>query len=206
MKTCFNVFAILTIVSIALLGSGCQAFFGTTREVAVDEPNMKGAAYDRSDFRTMPDQIARELLDSHVIAGADKKPIVVILGIDNETDELMNMRALADSVRDVLLKSHQVRFVNATARDKLLKEQKYEAKHVTPEQQKKIKAQLGADLMLTGVMIKMTNEQRPEARISKKKEIYYKLTVDLTDLETNELLDTANSERAREESKPMIRW
>ena len=60
--------------------------------------------------------------------------------------------------------------------------------------------------MLSGSITEMRQSSPRQVRVSKQKLSYYKLTLEVTDLETGELLWTGEQEMARQASQPIIGW
>ena len=186
--------------------SGCAAFRQSVVDVDPDKSEAMDSKYDYTDMKTMPDEIAQQILSHPTVAKDDTAPIVAILGIENRTTLHIDTKALADTLMAKLLNSGKLRFVNAAKRDQLLKEQNYQAAHATKDSQVSIGKQLGAKYMITGAMIELTKQTGRQVRVSKKEERYYRLTVELTDLESGLITMVGSSERARKESQPLIGW
>ena len=194
-------------VGLALLcAAGCAAFRGSTRPVDVATAKPMGAEYDYSDLRTMGATIAGEILRSDFLQKAGEAPIFVVMGVQNRTYEHVDTKALTDTMRTALVNSDKLRFVNETQRDTLLKEQGYQLANCTPETRIAIGRQLGAKYMLTGSLADQRKESGRQVRVSKQEEVYYQLTVEVTDLETSLISWTVQKERARGASKPLIGW
>ena len=105
-----------------------------------------------------------------------------------------------------MLQSGKVRFINEVRRDDLLREQGYQAANATPETQTRVGRQLGAKYMISGSFTEMNQQSPKQVRVSKQLVKYYKLTFEITDLETSELIWTKEQEFARKESQPLIGW
>jgi PBP1b-binding outer membrane lipoprotein LpoB len=131
---------------------------------------------------------------------------MMIPGIENRTSQYMDTKALTDRMRTEVFRSGKAQFINEARREDLLKEQGYQAVNATPETQALIGRQLGAKYMITGSMIEMSQRTPRQVRVSKTKEIYYKLTVEITDLETGLLAWTTEREFARAATEPLIGW
>jgi curli biogenesis system outer membrane secretion channel CsgG len=116
------------------------------------------------------------------------------------------MKNVSDRIRTLLLRTGKVRFVNAARREDLLKEQGYQAAHATAETQTAVGRQLGAQYMLTGSLTEMKQRSPRQVRVSKQKIRYYKLTLEITDLETSEIAWTTERDFARRVSEPLIGW
>jgi PBP1b-binding outer membrane lipoprotein LpoB len=85
-------------------------------------------------------------------------------------------------------------------------EQGYQAANATPATQVSVGKQLGAKYMITGSFTEMDQASPRQARISKQEIKYYKLTFEITDLETSEIIWTQEKEFARRASLPLIGW
>jgi hypothetical protein len=131
---------------------------------------------------------------------------MMIAGVQNRTSEYVDTKNLTDRMRTLLIQSGRVKFINAARREDLLKEQGYQAANATPETQTAIGRQLGAKYMLTGSLTEMTQKTPRQVRVSKTKMNYYKLTVEVTNLETGLIDWTTEVEFARKERQPLIGW
>lgn len=198
--------ASIVLCTLVVFFSGCAAFRQSVVDVDPDKSEAMDSKYDYTDMKTMPDEIAQQILSHPTVAKDDTAPIVAILGIENRTTLHIDTKALADTLMAKLLNSGKLRFVNAAKRDQLLKEQNYQAAHATKDSQVSIGKQLGAKYMITGAMIELTKQTGRQVRVSKKEERYYRLTVELTDLESGLITMVGSSERARKESQPLIGW
>src|SRR5690606_16300522 len=108
--------------------------------------------------------------------------VVIVDVVKNNTEEHIDMQSLTDKIRTAMIKSRKVRFVDKDARGTLDEEYRYnEAGNVAKEKQKARGKQTGADYLMRGAMA--TNIQQ----VGNDKFIYYKLTMNLTNLETSEI-------------------
>ncbi|MGQ9662829.1 MAG: penicillin-binding protein activator LpoB, partial [Kiritimatiellia bacterium] len=155
---------------------------------------------------TLADQMANDILSHPFPPEGEDKPILVTLGIQNRTQTHLDMKALADTIETRLLNTGKIRLVNASRRDDLLKEQGYQLANVTPETRVQIGKQLGARYMMTGSLVEIEKESGREVRVSKKQDVYYQLTVEITDLETGLIVLRKQRDRLRRASKPIIGW
>ena len=100
--------------------------------------------------------------------------------VANRTQEHIDTVSMTDKIRTSLIKSGKVRFVNKEERGTLSDEYDYNAAgNVDGPSQKKRGKQVGADYILSGNLA--TNIQE----VGNDKFIYYKLTANLTNLETS---------------------
>ena len=185
--------------------SGCAAFRASTTERDVTKTQHMGSEYDYSDMRKVAQNVAGAL-HAQFLAAQPEAPMMMIAGVQNRTSAYVDTKILTDKVRTLLIQSGKARFVNEARREDLLKEQGYSAANATPETQVAIGKQLGAKFMVTGTLAEMKEESPRQVRVSKTKVNYYKLTVEVTDLQTAEIKWIHEEEFAREASLPLIGW
>lgn len=188
------------------LSSGCAAFRSTAQDVDVNKAKPMDASYDFSDLRWLGNSVGNDLAGASLLKDAPAKPILVVMGIQNRTGSHIDTKALTDTMRTVVINSGKANFVNETQRDALLKEQGYQLANCTPETRVQIGKQLSARYMLTGSLVEIRKEQPRQIRASKTEEVYYQLTVEVTDLETSLIAWTTQKERLRSASRPVVGW
>lgn len=201
-----RVFVPLLAVTTAYFASGCAAFRARTTDLDVNKTQHVGSTYDYSDLRNLSQNVADELIASPFLADKSPAPIMVIAGVQNRTARYVDTKGLTDKMRTLLFQSGKVQFVNEARREDLLKEQGYQAANATPETQAAVGKQLGAKYMLSGSLIELQETSQKQVRVSKQEYTYYKLTMEVTDLETGLLAWTTEKEFARQTSKPLIGW
>lgn len=207
MKRFTQMFQNVSLAALAMfLSSGCAAFRASVSNVDVSEERHMGSKYDYSDMRNITQKIVDRLLKSAFLRDQEKPPILMIAGVQNRTSRYVDTKALTDKIRTALIESNKAQFVNEARREELLKEQGYQAAHVAPGAQVQIGRQLGARYMLTGSLVEMESTSPRQVRVSKQELTYYKLTIEVTDLETGLITWTAEEEFARQASLPLIGW
>ncbi len=195
----------LIAISTLAVGNGCSVFRATVQNEDVDKAAAKpmDTAYDFGDLRTLADAVTSDLTVSPVLAN---KPILVVMGIENRTDEHVDTKAITDTIRNRLINEGKASFINESRRDTLLKEQGYQLVNCTPETQTLIGKQLGARYMLTGALVKIKKDTPKQLSLSRQEQVYLQLTVEVTDLQTGLIAWTTQKERVRGASKPVLGW
>jgi uncharacterized protein (TIGR02722 family) len=196
----------LLLVATVVSGAGCAAFRMSVRE---EDPETSGpltAKYDQRDLLTLAAEISQDVLGHPFPPQDEKTPIMVTLGIQNRTKSHHDMKALSDTIETKLMDSRRLNFINAARRDDLLKEQGYQLANVTPETRAAVGKQLGAKYMLTGSLIEIEKQSGRQVRVSKKQDVYYQLTLEITDLQTGLIVVRKQRDRLRRASKPLIGW
>ena len=197
---------VLLMCSISIFWTGCAAFRASTTDLDVNKTQHVRSTYDFSDLRNLSQAVADELLASPFLADKSPAPIMMIAGVQNRTGRYVDTKGLTDKMRTLLFQSGKLQFVNEARREDLLKEQGYQAANATPETQTTVGKQLGAKYMMSGSLIEMQETSPRQVRVSKQEYTYYKLTMEVTDLETGLLAWTTEKEFARQSSQPLIGW
>jgi uncharacterized protein (TIGR02722 family) len=136
--------------------------------------------FNEADMQQMADTIIKAMVACGYVANAPKPPVVIVERVQNRTEEHIDTVSMTDMIRTNLIKSGKVRFVNKEERGTLEGEYQYnESGNVNNPTQKKRGGQAGADYILSGALA--TNVQE----VGNDKFIYYKLTMNLTSLETS---------------------
>ena len=178
----------------------------SVRTVDPSEDVEYSAAYGYRDLQRLSAEMAGRILQTS-IAKEEKPPVMLIFGIDNRTDEHIDTKALADAIRNDLLKSGKFQFINEAVRQKLQAEMAYQSQgYITPETRVKFGKQIGAKYILSGSLVSITQKQLKQVRVKKKSLKYYRLTLEITDIDTNLIVWTDEQEIVREQSKPFIGW
>lgn len=197
-----SVFGVVVMASL----TGCAAFRAQTSSVDLNEADPMSERFAFTDLRSITESFASELSNSAFLLRQAEPPILMIAGVQNRTSEYMDTKNLTDRLRTLLFQGGNVQFVNEARREDLMREQGYQAANATPETQARIGAQLGAKYMMSGSLTEMADRSPRQVRVSKTVRRYYKLTLEVTDLETGLLAWTAEREFAREARQPLIGW
>lgn len=191
-------------VAAVLFMTGCTV---TTRDISSDQEVIYDEGYHFSDKKNIVNAMADSLISKPPLVNANDRPVIVVYGIANRTSEHISTSAITDDIRQALLASGKVRFVNKIQRENISRETDYQySGKVTTETRIKLGRQVGADYMLTGTLRSIEKKQPRQVRLKKKILKYYSLNLELTDLETS-LIEWADSaEVIRESSRPFIGW
>lgn len=151
--------------------------------------------FNEADMQQMADAVIKAMVACPYIAKAPKPPVVIVERVQNRTQEHIDTVSMTDMVRTALIKSGKVRFVNKEERGTIDEEYKYhEGGAVSGPTAKAKGKQIGADYILSGALA--TNIQE----VGDDKLIYYKLTMNLTGLETS-TIDCTEEKQVRKKYK-----
>lgn len=197
----------LLAAALALALAGCAA---QTRQLDVDEARAYDASYDFSDKKEIVEVLTESLATSRAVTrGRDGggAPVVVIYPVANRTAEHIDTSGITDDIRNELLNGGELRFVNRPRRDDLIQEADYQyAGFVAPEQRVAEGRQVGADYVLSGTLRSIEKSEPAQWRLFKRNRVYYSMTLELTGLESGEIVWADSVELARELSRPIVRW
>ncbi len=117
------------------------------------------------------------------ISRSDPRPVVFVGTVANDTEEYIDTKLVTELIEEEIINSGRVRVVAMPEqRDQLRDERIAGQEFNNPETIKKVANELGADFILTGRIsdIKQWTQDR------KRVENYYKFTLELQNIETNE--------------------
>jgi uncharacterized protein (TIGR02722 family) len=188
------------LVAFLMMMAGCGPKVFTKGEY--DDPTrveLLDDKFNEADMQQMADTVIKSVVSCSYVANAKKPPVVQVEKIANRTQEHIDMASMTDKIRTTLIKSGKIRFVNKEERGTLEEEYDYHSKgNVSGPTAKKRGNQIGADYILSGAMA--TNIQE----VGSDKFIYYKLTVNLTNLETSTIDCTEEREIRKKYRKRSI--
>lgn len=186
--------AILATAAIVLQGCGPKAFTKGSYD-DVDQENLLNDSWSETDMQKAVSELVGGLTKHRNIAEAKKPPIVMVTKLQNKTSEVIDTQNIMDMVRVELSQSGQVGFVDKEARQDVADEYEYQnSGTVSKETKKGHGGQIGADYIINGRLDSIVQE------VGKDKTVYYKLTLNLTNLKTN-IIDWTGQKQIRKKFK-----
>lgn len=157
-----------------------------------DDPqreNLMNDQWSETDMQVSVKTMVNSLVSHQSIANANKMPIVMVTNLQNKTSEHIDTQSIMDMVRVELTNSGRVAFVDKEAREDISKEYDYQGSGMVSDETKKTKGgQIGADFIINGRLDSIVQE------VGKEKTVYYKLTLNLTNLKTGIIAWTNHKE------------
>ena len=172
-------------------GSGCDLFEEAAHDLTgacfgqrIGEADLIRSRHRTDDVADMLFEVVADLVASMInhneIANAKRPPLVMITKLQNKTGEVIDTQNVMDMVRVELSRGGRVAFVNREAREDVAAEYEYQGSGMVSEESKKGKGgQLGADFIIDGRLDSIVQQA------GKDKTVYYKVTLQLTNLKTN---------------------
>ncbi len=178
MNTKFLNLGLVFISVVALASCGPKAFVkGQYDDVARE--NLMNDQWSETDMQVAVKTMVDSMVSHSAIANAKKLPTVMVTALQNKTSEHIDTQNIMDMVRVDLTNSGKVQFVDKEAREDITNEYQYQNSGAVSEETKKTPGgQIGADFIINGRLDSIVQE------VGKDKSVYYKLTLNLTNLKT----------------------
>ena len=150
--------------------------------------------FGSTDLQTIAAKLVDDLLSFPPIVKetADRRPIVFVDKIKNKTTEHIDTESITDTIQTKLLKSGKFKFVDMTAVEQIQEQLDFQqgSGMVDPGKAVALGKQTGAEFMLYGNMSSIVK------RNSDTKDVYYKFTLKLVNLESG-ILEWADEKEIR---------
>lgn len=170
---------VLTASALGLAGCGKRGFVKGEYDQDVEKVNLLNDQWSESDMQVAVKDLVSSAMAHPVIAGAKTPPIVMVTRLQNKTSEHIETQSITDMITVEIMKSGKAQFVDAAAREDIAKEYEYNESGMVSKETKKGKGkQVGADLIMNGRIESITQE------VGKDKTVYYKITMNMTNLST----------------------
>lgn len=167
------------VIALTLTNCGPKAFVKGQYDDVNRENNLNDQWSETDMQKAVSDMVAS--LTSHPsINKPGKLPVVIVTNLQNKTSEHIDTQSIMDMVRVDLMKSGKVGFIDKEAREDISNEYNYQGSGMVEESTKKGPGgQIGADFIINGRLDSIVQE------VGKDKSVYYKLTLNLTNLKSS---------------------
>lgn len=172
---------LIILIMISLLANACgpKAFVKGQYD-DVERENLLNDQWSETDMQNVVNDMVKSMLSHPSIANAKTPPVVMVTNLQNKTSEHIDTQSIMDMVRVELMKSGKVTFIDKEARQDISDEYNYQnSGMVSSETQKGPGGQIGSDFIINGRMDSIVQE------VGKDKSVYYKMTLNLTNLKTS---------------------
>lgn len=184
--------------SLTLTSCGPKAFTKGSYE-DTNKENLLDDQWSETDMQKVVHDMVASMVAHPVIAGAKTPPIVMVTQLQNKTSEHIDTQSVMDMVRVELTNTGKVAFVDKEAREDIANEYNYQNSGMVDKNSKKGPgAQVGADYIVNGRLDSIVKE------VGKDKTVYYKVTLNLTNLKTGVISWTNQKELRKAYRKQTI--
>lgn len=170
----------------ALLAAGCSSH--KVERVQVGEQIDLSGRWNDTDSRMVADDMVSQItsgswIENHSRANNGQKPVVVVGLVYNKTSEHIEASTFIKDVERAFINGGRVRLVQAgEKREELRRERAGQQEFASVETAKKWGRELGADFMLNGDIASIIDSYKKE------QVTYYQVNLELSNLETNEVV------------------
>ena len=141
---------------------------------------LRSDKFVESDLKIIADRLVNSLLASPVVSTGGKPIVVLMSKLTNSTDEHIDMLSLSEKIMVELHQSGQVELINTRLRGAIKEEHKYQEEGFVDRTTAKRKGrQIGAAYLISG------NISAIKQPVGRQEIVYYKATLELTNLEKN---------------------
>ncbi|MBX3020337.1 MAG: penicillin-binding protein activator LpoB [Bdellovibrionales bacterium] len=183
------------VCSLVLVGCGPRQFVKGQYDENVEDANLLTDKWSESDMQKAVKDLVASAVSHPAIANAKRPPIVMVTRLQNKTSEHVDTQSITDMFQVELMRSGKVTFVDKAAREDIAEEYDYQDSGMVERESKKGKGgQVGADFIMNGRLDSIVQEA------GKDKTIYYKMTMNLTNLKTG-LIQWTDHKQLRKEYK-----
>lgn len=162
-----------------------------SRKVARIDPNQQtdlSGRWNDTDSRLVAEEMMNDVLQrpwikNFTTAHENKKPVVIVGMVKNKSHEHIEAETFIKDLERHFINTGTVRVVqNSVFREKIREERDDQQTYSSPETQKQFGKELGADFMMFGTINATVDQYKKE------KTITYQVNLELTDMETNEIV------------------
>jgi uncharacterized protein (TIGR02722 family) len=146
----------------------------------VERENLLNDQWSETDMQKIVNAMVASMTSHPAIANARVTPIVIVTNLQNKTSEHIDTQSIMDMVRVELMKTGKVSFIDKEARQDISDEYNYQNSGMVEDKTKKGPGgQVGADFIVNGRLDSIVQE------VGKDKSVFYKVTLNLTNLKTS---------------------
>ncbi|WP_448213964.1 penicillin-binding protein activator LpoB [Colwellia sp. MEBiC06753] len=193
---------IASAISVALL-AGCSSkqvvSYGDATAVETTDIN-----FGSTDLQKVANEMTDSLIASPMVNAMTmtERPVVFVERIKNKTSEHIDTESITDSISTKLLRSGKFRFVDMTRVDAVREQLEFQQEGGMVDKTKAVALgkQIGAKYMLYGNLSSIVKANQD------KKDVYYKFTMRLMDLELGTLEWADETEIRKTREKASVGW
>ncbi|MFM2359297.1 MAG: hypothetical protein RLY16_1290 [Bacteroidota bacterium] len=180
-----KVYAYSFVIVFALFFAACSR--SVTRIDPSETVDISGK-WNNTDSRLTAEQMIEEIqkepwLNNFLQAKNGQKPVVICGFVDNKSHEHIEAETFIKDLEQSFVKTQKVRLVQAgSKREAIRAERADQQTNATVSTMKKFGMEVGADYMLQGSINSIVDAHK------RKKVVYYQVNLELTDIQTNEVV------------------
>lgn len=178
---------ILLVTTLFLIISGCTPKREVQR-ISTDQSIDLSGRWNDSDSRMVADNMIKQLLNDQWInyynsQNPNKRPIIIVGLIKNKSHEHIDASTFIKDIERAIIQDGSARLVQAGSKREDLRQERVDQQNfASSETAKNWGLELGADYMLQGTISSIVDTYKKE------KIVFYQINLELSHLETNEIV------------------
>jgi penicillin-binding protein activator len=175
----------LSLSAAVLIISSCSR--QVTRIDPAEQVDISGR-WNNTDSRLVAEDMTHTVLDAHwlsdhITAKNGQRPVVIVGFVTNKSHEHIDAETFMKDVENAFISTEKIRLVQGgKKRDELRAEKADQQTNATVSSMKKFGLEQGADYILQGSINSIVDSHK------RKKVVYYQANLELTNIETNEVV------------------
>lgn len=178
----------MTIAAVAVSGMIITSCSRQVTRVSTDQAIDVSGNWNNTDSRLVAQEMTQTILggkwlSTHLEDKQGKRPVVVVGVVKNKSHEHIDAETFVKDVEQSFIKSERVRLVQGgKKREELRAEKADQQDNASVSTMKKFGLENGADYILQGSVNSIVDSHK------RKKVVYYQVNLELTDIQTNEVV------------------
>ncbi len=179
---------IMTIAAIAVSGITITSCSRQVTRVSTDQSIDISGNWNNTDSRLVAEEMTQTILgekwiSTHLEEKQGKRPVVIVGVVKNKSHEHIDAETFVKDVEQSFIKTSRVRLVQGgKKREELRAEKADQQDNASVSTMKKFGLENGADYILQGSINSIVDSHK------RKKVVYYQVNLELTDIQTNEVV------------------
>lgn len=178
----------MTIAAIAVSGITITSCSRQVTRVSTDQSIDISGNWNNTDSRLVAEEMTQTILgekwiSTHLEEKQGKRPVVIVGVVKNKSHEHIDAETFVKDVEQSFIKTSRVRLVQGgKKREELRAEKADQQDNASVSTMKKFGLENGADYILQGSINSIVDSHK------RKKVVYYQVNLELTDIQTNEVV------------------
>lgn len=178
-------YALIGIISLLTFFTGCSR---KVQRVGTDEPIDISGRWNDTDSRMVAEELTKQVLQERWLGNfMDKndgeRPVVIVGFVTNRSHEHINAETFMKDIEREFIQSQRVRLVQGgDKREQVRAERADQQEHASVSTMSKWGLEVGADFMMQGSINSIVDAH------GRKKVTFYKVNLELTNMQTNEIV------------------
>lgn len=179
---------VIAIAAFAVSGLVISSCSRQVTRVSTDETIDVSGNWNNTDAKMAAQELTQSILGhawlgNHLESHSGKKPVVVVGMVQNKSHEHIDAETFVKDVEQAFLQTQRVRLVQGGAkREELRAEKADQQANASVSTMKKFGLENGADYILQGSINSIVDSHK------RQKVVYYQVNLELTDIQTNEVV------------------